>query len=198
METYIYTLKHPLTNEVRYVGKTINPKRRYYEHLYQYPKTHKGCWVRSLLNEGLKPIMDIIETCTKDNWEEREIYWITQYPNLTNSTSGGDGGYIVTDMLREKLRILNTGKNNPNYGKKASPELLKKLSDSHKDKPLTQEHKDKIRDSVMKSAKKTPCSIDGILYVSISEASRILLIGHRTIAKRLNSKNFPLYIRITQ
>jgi predicted GIY-YIG superfamily endonuclease len=41
MKTYIYTLSTP-SHQIRYVGKTINPKRRYKEHLYQKPKTHKN------------------------------------------------------------------------------------------------------------------------------------------------------------
>jgi group I intron endonuclease len=195
MIIYIYTLKHPITNEVRYVGKTNNPTRRYYDHLYRKVKTYKGNWVRSVLNEGLKPLFEVIEECNETNWEERERYWITQFDNLTNSTSGGEKTQIINDETRKRLSELNTGKNNPNYGKKASKETRLKLSNLHKDKPHTQNHKDKIRQSAMDSAKKSSCTIDGIEYISISEASRILNINHSTIWNRLNNKNKLNYIR---
>ena len=68
MEIYIYTLSHPITNEVRYVGKTINIKRRYKQHLYDKRTSHKSSWVQSLIKEKLKPTLTIIETCTPDNW----------------------------------------------------------------------------------------------------------------------------------
>jgi hypothetical protein len=32
MITYIYTLSHPITGEVKYVGKTVNPKQRKHNH----------------------------------------------------------------------------------------------------------------------------------------------------------------------
>ncbi len=46
MTHYIYTLSDPNTNEVRYVGKTINIKRRYKQHLYDKRQTsHKNSWI---------------------------------------------------------------------------------------------------------------------------------------------------------
>ena len=185
---YIYTLKHPITNEVRYVGKTIRPKRRLAEHLYQHPKNHRGNWVKSLLKQGLKPTLEVIEECNDNNWEQREKFWITQFDNLTNSTDGGES-CIVNEMVRRKLSILNSGKKNPNYGKKASKETLAKLSLVHKDKPLAKEHKDNIR----KSMNKNPCYIDNVLYESIMEASRQLKIPSGTIHRRITSKNFTNY-----
>jgi hypothetical protein len=67
MEIYIYSLKHPITNEVRYIGKTKNIKRRYYEHINTKGNSYKSNWIKSLLNEGIKPIIDIIEICNKDS-----------------------------------------------------------------------------------------------------------------------------------
>ena len=33
MEIYIYILQHPITKEIRYVGKTNNPKMRFQNHV---------------------------------------------------------------------------------------------------------------------------------------------------------------------
>lgn len=96
---YIYTLSHPITTEIRYVGKTINPSGRLREHithakLYR-DKTHKGNWIRRLLRNELRPVMTTIQETTEQEWEQAEKYWIQYYKDkgykLTNSTDGGDG-----------------------------------------------------------------------------------------------------------
>jgi group I intron endonuclease len=174
MEFYIYTLSHPETNEVRYVGKTINIKRRYKQHLYDKRTTHKSSWVKSLKQLGLKPIMTIIETCNETNWIDREKFWITQFDNLTNLLDGGGVHYTRTTKEETKAKI----------------------SAIHKGKILTEDHKEKIRKSSMKSAKKTLCIIDNVEYESIKDASRKLNILHNTIQVRLKSKKFPNYVRL--
>ena len=96
MKNYIYILQDPITNEVRYVGKSKNPYRRYLSHLWERPKVkyHSYYWVQKLLKKGLKPIMTIIDE-VDDNWIYLEQYWIEQFRqwgvNLTNITSGGEG-----------------------------------------------------------------------------------------------------------
>lgn len=191
MKTFIYTLSHPITNEVRYVGKTTNIKRRYYDHVYRQSKTYKGNWINSLLKEGLKPVMNIIEECT-DNWSEREQYWITQFTNLTNGTSGGET-FVMTEAVKEKLRLANTGKNNPNYGKTASEETKKKLSLVHKDKVISQEHKEKLRSAI---TTKRACLIDGKHYNSIREATIKLGLTWATIQYRLRNDKCTTYTYI--
>ena len=164
---YIYTLSHPITNEVRYVGKTINLKRRYKQHLYDKRHSYKASWVKSLKKDNLKPLMKVLEIC-KNNWQEREIFWISQFDNLTNLKQGGGVDFIRTtsEETRQKLRDANLGKT------------------------LTEEHKNKIR---LKMFKKS-ISIDGIIYESYSQASRMLEIGVTTIIRRVKSKNFPNYL----
>lgn len=110
MTIYIYTLSHPETMEIRYVGKTNNLTTRYRDHLITKNKrTHTNNWIKSLQAQGLKPYIKVIEECTLDGWEEREIYWINYYKNvgydLTNMTKGGEGSYghkqyEVTDRIR--------------------------------------------------------------------------------------------------
>ena len=166
---YIYTLSHPVTNEVRYVGKTINIKRRLKQHLHDKRSSHKASWVKSLKSDGLKPIMTILEICT-DNWQEREIFWISQYDNLTNIKQGGGVDYVRTtsEETKEKIRQANIGK------------------------VLSNEHKEKIKSKSFKRA----VIINDILYESISEASRVLGISDSTIQGRANNINNTKYFYI--
>jgi hypothetical protein len=95
METvFIYSLKDPVTNEVRYVGKTINPKGRLSSHIKyaKFKKYHSAYWIQSLLNEGYKPVMEILEEANSETWAEREVYWISYYRSLYDLTNISDGG----------------------------------------------------------------------------------------------------------
>ena len=127
MKIYIYTLKHPDTQEVRYVGKSKRPKRRLSEHTYQRlletKKTHLAYWLLSLLKEGKKPIMEIVAE-TEDDWESLEQEWIKKFSNLCNHTEGGEGchGYKQPEAHLQKRRQAMLGKN-----------VGKKLSDKHKE-----------------------------------------------------------------
>lgn len=98
MRTYIYILQHPVTEDVRYVGKTNNPERRMRHHLSNQSKNGARIknWIKSLKKNGLKPYMTVIDE-TDNDWQELEMYWISQFKswgfNLTNITSGGEGCY---------------------------------------------------------------------------------------------------------
>lgn len=118
MITYIYILQDPDTMDVRYVGKTTNPKKRLYQHtnkrVQEYSRRRHLCnWLLKLLNANKKPVMTVIDQ-TEYNWKELEIYWIEQFNNwgydLVNLTTGGDGvdGYIHTKETIEKLSKMIT------------------------------------------------------------------------------------------
>lgn len=92
---YIYALIDPRTNEVRYIGKTTDPKGRLYEHTKKSDlATHKAHWINQLRAEGLRPRMEILEETTAAKWEKRERHWIAygkaQGWRLTNIRAGGN------------------------------------------------------------------------------------------------------------
>lgn len=94
---FIYTLEHPLTGEIRYVGKTKNPKMRFHNHCNKLhnEKTHKRNWINSLKNFSLRPVMRILDEVDSLEWRFWERYWIAQIKSwgfsLVNHTRGGDG-----------------------------------------------------------------------------------------------------------
>lgn len=95
--TFIYTLNDPITYEVRYVGKSNMPKRRYYAHMRadKTASSHKINWVQSLVKEGLKPDLFIVKEVPISEWKEWERYFIKYFKkignNVINHTKGGDG-----------------------------------------------------------------------------------------------------------
>jgi len=112
---YIYTLSDPTDGEIKYVGKTKNMKERLWRHLgpsnLKNAWTSKTKWILWLKNQGLKPLIEILDEGDADNIDNLERYWISQIKQwgykLKNDTSGGQGVDYWT-------------------GKKLSPEHIKK------------------------------------------------------------------------
>lgn len=109
-EYKIYSLNHPITKEIRYVGITTSTLNcRLSQHKYQALKkdgnTHVCKWIRALNKENLLPTINLIEFCNKKNWEEREQFWIKQFSNLTNINRGGGGVVIKRDKSGKQRSI---------------------------------------------------------------------------------------------
>ena len=110
--TYIYALKDPETKQIRYIGRSKNPKKRLYEHHQVrriHTKSHHNNWIWSLLERGLRAEMEILEECDETNWSERERYWISTLSDLTNTTAGGEGEFRrykerqITEETKKKV-----------------------------------------------------------------------------------------------
>ena len=118
--TAIYLLRDPRDKKVKYIGKSMTPEIRFKKHINyakkSQRKTYVYCWIKSLLNINLKPVMEIIEWT--DNWQEREKYWISRYKEiykLTNLCEGGIGnsGYKHTEEWKQQNSLRMKGKNPP-------------------------------------------------------------------------------------
>lgn len=98
----IYYLKCPTTNKVMYVGMTKDVVKRYYQHVRKKTSNpKKDEWVRSLKNNGLKPLLEIVECgLNRDEAELREAYWISINSDLLNML---DGGLMPPSQLGKKF-----------------------------------------------------------------------------------------------
>lgn len=132
--TYIYVLRDPNSNEIRYVGKTVqSPRNRLWAHLAPSELAkpyHRTRWLNTLIQQGQKPILEVIETVPANgDWIEAEQRWIAYYTNsgapLTNGTIGGEGA----------------------PGAKRSEELRRRHGDLLRGIPRKPEHKAKIAES---------------------------------------------------
>lgn len=103
---YVYYLKDPISNDIRYVGISKNPKRRYYSHLSPYfskENSHKTNWINKLKSNNLKPTLEIAyEFLSLKECKLKEIELISTIENLTNIKSGGDlnEGIVWTPQAR--------------------------------------------------------------------------------------------------
>ena len=121
MKTFIYGLCDPDTNEVRYIGKSNSPKKRILDHIYSCNDsiTHKNNWIKSLLKDGKKPILKVIDEVPIIDWQMWETYYIKKYRdaghNLTNHSDGGNGTTQHDYNTIEKMKLRH--KLYPNYNR---------------------------------------------------------------------------------
>lgn len=133
--TYIYGLFDPITDEVRYIGKSNNPIQRLLSHIKDsevktYP--HVLAWIRGLMRKGEKPILKILECVSTDEWKVAEKEWIANSKesgcNLTNMVPGGLGGAVTG----RKLSVDTRNKMSAKLKGRVSPMKGKCLSNAHK------------------------------------------------------------------
>lgn len=93
----IYALCCPVSNELKYVGKTgLTLKRRLCFHINNCHKkeTIKNSWIRNLLIKNTPPKIVLLEKTTSELASGKEREWIGKIgiENLCNGNVGGGGG----------------------------------------------------------------------------------------------------------
>lgn len=89
----VYYLLESETREVRYVGISVDPKRRYSSHLKSKGSRHCECWIKGLVLRGGLPVMRVVAWLQDISEAKRvEIALIAYHQNLTNLSTGGEGG----------------------------------------------------------------------------------------------------------
>jgi hypothetical protein len=175
--TFIYALVDPRNNEVRYIGKSDNPVKRFKDgHLCDKETHPKVSWIKSLRKLGLLPVLQIIEEVSFSDWQERERYWIAYYrergERLTNLCEGGNGGAMPPEIAarvatqnrgrrlteEHKAKIGQSAKGHfvseatrqrwIELNKNKSAETKAKIGAAFKGRKLTEEHKAKIREGM--------------------------------------------------
>lgn len=127
---YFYVLIDPRDNEIKYVGRSVSPKSRYRNHISsgrkKGHKNKKESWISSLLNEGLKPILEIIEEFSEyksiveiQNKETELIDFYKTFCDLKNVRDRTEGNYMFTEESRKKMSDAQKGNTNKR-GKKLS------------------------------------------------------------------------------
>jgi hypothetical protein len=165
----VYGLRLSDCDEYRYVGKTTKSLyQRIYLHFWESSKdsprlpVHK--WIKSVGSENVS--VDILKEIDNENDEELSLAEINEIGKcrsanhrLLNLTDGGEGtrGYRGTEKSRTAQSEKMSGKNNPRYGTKWTPELRKKIMSAVPDqsgsnsprfgKKNSEEHRKKISEN---------------------------------------------------
>lgn len=169
---FIYCLKDPDGDCIRYVGKTNNKRIRFNNHRSDSSRrrTHKEKWIYSLISQGKSPVMQILKEVTSEQWQWWERWFIKNLTKrghkLTNATRGGIGFKSshstatrhkisttlktvgkarFTDEARRRIAESKKGKKNGMYGRKASDLAKKVTSDRLKGVKKSPEQIEKMR-----------------------------------------------------
>jgi hypothetical protein len=106
----IYALVDPRTDQIKYIGKSVKPEKRFRDHVspfYMKAETHKNHWLRQLDREGLKPRLKILHEVPAHiaNEAEEAAIMVAKIfgDRLTNGTNGGDGGAITDPNAKARM-----------------------------------------------------------------------------------------------
>jgi hypothetical protein len=156
-DTFIYALIDPITENVRYVGKSVVPYRRYISHVKEVKnaKRRKDRWINFLLKQNRKPLFVILEKFQDKNWQKYERKWIkfckTQGYDLTNHTDGGDGLHNPDRETRKRMsesrkNLFENVEYKEWYRKNVlnDPERCRKISNKLNGRKKTKEHIEKL------------------------------------------------------
>lgn len=103
---YIYKITNDINNKI-YIGKTVSSiKQRWQEHCNEYKRkrAEKRPLYSAMNKYGIEHFhIELIEECTNDILNDREIYWIEYFGSFKygyNATKGGDGKtYCDYDLI---------------------------------------------------------------------------------------------------
>jgi len=184
-----------------YIGQSLNIKRRWNEHKYSINKQQPKLFNSFKKHGWGKHIFEILEECSIEQLNEKEIYWKKYYlnkvkenwkqvlfcslfdtgggpksENIKQKISNSKKGYKFSQESKQKMKKSALGRKNTNAQKEKLSKSLKKYYSKHdgsfKGKNHTEESKLKISKPILAFK-------DGILkeeYLSLKEAGE----AHKT------------------
>ncbi len=117
----VYALFDPSCGSMRYIGQTrqdikTRMRRHKYDALRQKDDgwddmTHRANWLRKVFSDNRLPEVEVIQVCSNpEEMNDFEKFWIEYFKsigaNLTNSTSGGEGGIVSREPSCSDERIV--------------------------------------------------------------------------------------------
>lgn len=171
---FIYVLRDPRNNEIRYVGWTHSPQRRLRQHITNAYKRsagknrHKDNWIVLLATSTLMPILEVVESgVSKHGWIDAEQKHIKilrgNGTNLLNKTDGGEGVLNLSQDARHSIAI--------------------KVSKIHKGRKFTTEHRAAIS-AALKGKRKRPHTEQEKLKISASMKGRPHPLSEQALERR--------------
>lgn len=150
MDGYVYKITNDVNGKY-YVGSTIDPKSRMTHHFASLRNgTHHSIHLQRAFNKyGEEHFhFEIIETCDADKRLEREQYYLDQI-DFSGEECYNESPIATNCVLSGEKNGMwgKRGKDNPNYGRRNSEEVKKKISESAKKVVKTKEWRENLSKS---------------------------------------------------
>lgn len=213
----IYIIKNKINNSI-YVGQSKNIFHRWIHHKSLLKNNcHNNPHLQHSWNKYGEQAFEfsIIELCSKQQLNEKEIYWANKYKgNLLNVKKCGTQNYILTAETKSKISNARKGHivsketrdkiSNTQKGKKLKEETKRKMSMARKGHKVSAKTKNKI--SMAHKGKhlnpdtefpKKKVILDGeMIFESLNECGRYLNVQsgtvHRAIKKQYKCKGHTI------
>lgn len=166
---------YKITNKINgksYIGQSINIERRFREHKYISSETNQSL-IKAYKKYGRENFeFEMLEKCTLENLNQREMFYIKTLKPQYNRTSGGDGSpkHIVSEKTRkilsqkakeqwnrlpeeEKQRIIKHNLKKPKIGHLVSKETREKLRQHNLGKKQSKETIEKRKQTFIEKKK---------------------------------------------
>lgn len=133
--TSIYTLSHPQTGEVRYVGLTRHPEHRIRQYRHKGHTPHLHHWLKSLPSD---PCFSVVAQVPEEFGSQAECFWIACFRlakcRLLNFTDGGEGSFRMS--LESRMKIAEAARRQKGH-RKHSEETKRRMSLSRRGRPAS-------------------------------------------------------------
>jgi NUMOD3 motif len=160
---YVYEHRKATTGEVFYIGKGKNGRA-------WIATNRKRHWLNIAKKHGV--VVRIIKDGLQEWFAhelERDLIALHGRMDcglgpLVNVTDGGEGssGVIVSDETRRKMSEAFSGTKHPMYGKPMPQSVKDKIAASRNGKPLTEAHKQTLRDRHAFGGRSRPAQADAV------------------------------------
>jgi len=189
----IYKL-HWLESGYFYIGQSIDIQNRFNRHKHlMINNKNKSGFIQGVYNKYGMPSFEILEECLYDDLNSREQYYLDlnfdddKCCNLNRNAVSSKGHKYSKETI-ERIKMLRVGsqkkgKENPNYGRKASIESRKKMSEAQKGEKS-------IRARIVLDTQ------SGVFYYCLKELTDLYDLNHRNMSRYLSGvrKNKTIYI----
>lgn len=187
----IYCIENTI-NHKKYIGQSVNVYDRWRRHKAELKKNmHDNDYLQKSWNKyGEKSFkFMILEECSIDNLDEKEVYYIDLYNTLNrdygyNLKTGGQlGGAIVSDYVRDKMSkaVKESYQNNKDLSEErremalkqwANPEIKAKISGENNGM-YGKHHSEEARKKISEAGKGKPCWKKNPMPVFCVELNRV-------------------------
>jgi len=190
-----------------YIGQSVNLKKRKYEHFRELKvKTHQNGHLQNSFDKYGEEnfIFKIILYCEPEEltyYEQKLVDICNPAYNIRKECVTTGLGTKRTEERKKKDSEIRMGNKNPNFGIPKTDEIKRKMSETHKARGMSEEHKEKI----LRYLRNKPEDIKAKISEAVSKAHKGIprteetkrKISESTIGKKQGFNTSSIYVGVT-